>query len=231
MGTLSAIAAVMLGAGVLGGVMNFFISEHRDEKPLVWWQHIIVGVGASFMVPLFLNMISSGLIDQIRGTATSIADPAKLFVLAGFCLVAAVSSRAFIQSISERVIRELKETRDVAEDAKEQAAVAVAAAAPLVEADTAETIAATAEAVPALQLTANEAKIARSLATSSYSMRSLSGIAKDTGLDRSTVNATLTSLIEKGMLGQGRNSEGKPRWYLTPAARTHIAPSLANTAA
>src|SRR5437899_1806340 len=102
MQSLVEIVLVLFGSGVLGGVINYFITDTNQEKPLRWWQHVIVGIGAAFMVPLFLNMISSGLIDAIRGTEKIPADPAKLFVLAGFCLVAAVSARAFIRSISDR---------------------------------------------------------------------------------------------------------------------------------
>src|SRR6185437_10161032 len=100
MNPLFAIAIVMFLAGLLGGLVNFFLAETAVEKPLTWWQHTIIGVTASFMVPLFLNMISGDLIDKIIATS----DYSKLFVLADFCLVAAVSSRAFIRSLSERVL-------------------------------------------------------------------------------------------------------------------------------
>ena len=67
MDMLWTIVIVMVASGLLGGIINFFIADTQAEKPLSWWQHIVVGVGAALMVPLFLNMISSGIIDSDSG--------------------------------------------------------------------------------------------------------------------------------------------------------------------
>lgn len=80
MNTIWIILLVMIGSGVLGGVMNFFIADPQAERPLKWWQHVVVGVAAALMVPLFLNMISSGLIDAIRGTNEQVPDLPKRFL-------------------------------------------------------------------------------------------------------------------------------------------------------
>ena len=220
------IGTVMLAAGVLGGSINFFISEQKEEKPLPWWQHVIVGTGASFMVPLFLNMISSNLLKEIRGEGKEpTGDLLKLFVLAGFCIVAAVSSRAFIRTISDRLLQEVKDVRAVAQDARAEAAAATAVVAPLVEEE--EPIPSdisaiqnqfgSAESPPTLSN--DDAKIIRSLATSGFSMRSLTGIARDTGLEKQLANTRLSKLMSNGLVVQGQSKSGQPRWYLSAKGR------------
>ena len=124
MSPLYEIALVMLVSGTLGGLVNYYLTDQQDEKQLTWWQHAFVGVVAAFIVPLFLNMASGDLIDKIRGVDGKAPDPSKLFVLAGFCLVAAASSRAFIRSLSERVLQEVRSAKKKAEAAQEQAAEA-----------------------------------------------------------------------------------------------------------
>src|SRR3989304_6015422 len=78
---------VILASGVFGGLVNFYLSKPDDVPTPTKTRSIIVGTAASFLVPLFLNMISSNLIDLIKGH-----DSSKLLVLLGFCLVAAISS-------------------------------------------------------------------------------------------------------------------------------------------
>jgi hypothetical protein len=121
---LLTITSVMLAAGAVGGLVNGFLSDTPDAARLAWWKHIVIGITAAFMVPLFLTMISAGLIDKIRGTAGQPGDPALLLNLAGFCLVASVSSRAFIGSLTERLMREVRDARaqaDAASATAEQA--------------------------------------------------------------------------------------------------------------
>lgn len=214
------IALVMLAAGTLGGLVNSFLTDPTDEKPLEWWKHIAVGVAASFMVPLFLNMISGDLIDKIRGIDGKAPDYSKLFVLAGFCLVAAVSSRAFIRSLSERVLQQVKSAAKEATEAKAEAADAKAAVAPLIEvedaSDTLSALAASKEPVT----DAEELAVLKAMTQSSYSLRSITGLAKDSKLTKAVVNSTLSSLIGKGLASQTVNSKEQPRWFPTQEGRT-----------
>lgn len=223
MQSLCDIALVMLTSGVLGGLVNFFISDPQDERRLTWWQHIFVGVAAAFMVPLLLNMISADLIDKIRGANGLPGDYSKLFVLAGFCLVAAVSSRAFIKTMSERVLQEVRSAKKNAEEAKEEAAEAKAAVAPFVE----EEIPANEiekkglSETPEVDLTDTEKIVLKAMISSSYSMRSITGIAKDTGLTKPSVSHVISTLMVKGLVVQAQSSSGQPRWYPSAEGRIH----------
>jgi hypothetical protein len=50
---------VMLLAGLVGDGLNYFRSRNEDFRSADPWQSFLGGVIASFLVPLFLNMISS----------------------------------------------------------------------------------------------------------------------------------------------------------------------------
>jgi hypothetical protein len=116
------LAAVMLVAGVLGGTVNHFVTHEADAPKLTLSRALLVGITASFMVPLFLNMISSDLLEQVRG------DTSKLLVFGGFCLIAAVSSRAFTRTVPDRILHELKQAKSEAAEAKLEAGRALQAA-------------------------------------------------------------------------------------------------------
>jgi hypothetical protein len=123
------VIVVMLLAGSLGGVVNYYLGRLDNPDKASLKESIIIGIAASFLVPLFLQMISSNLL------ATGDTEPLNLFILAGFCLIAAISSRAFITSLSAEVIRKAKEATqkaeqasNVAEQAKDTALTAQGAA-------------------------------------------------------------------------------------------------------
>lgn len=131
----------MIAAGMLGGAVNFFLAEVPPEKapektaektraadksnavkPLKWWQHLIIGVSAAFVVPVFLNSIGSNLIAEFKSTVVTAEVLSKLLVLDGFCLLAAISSRAFIRSMSDFLLQQVKEvSREVKEHKQEVA--------------------------------------------------------------------------------------------------------------
>lgn len=223
MSALILVVPVMFMSGIVGGLINFFIADPTDEAPLAWWKHLVIGVGASFTVPVFLNMISSNLISEIMGELSDAKVVAKLLVLAGFCLLAAISSRAFLRSLSERVLKEVKSARKEAKEAREEAADAKAAVSPLIEEEIAPVNLASGSTFaesPAPEVTDQERRILKAMTMSHYSMRSLTGLAKDTGVAKAVVNATITTLMQKGLISEAKNKEGQLRWYPTLLGRS-----------
>ena len=80
------ILLVMISAGILGGVANYFLSERqKDSTRSEWGKYLVLGVIAALTVPLFLNMISSNLLEAARSR------PVDFFVFAGFCLIYVLS--------------------------------------------------------------------------------------------------------------------------------------------
>jgi hypothetical protein len=110
----------MLLAGIYGGLVNFLIHRADGRSDGNIWSSCCVGVGASFLVPLFLNMISSDLTTQIVGTPEKSGDPLKALVFAGFCLIAAISSSAFIRIMTDQVLQLAKEAKRDATEAKKE---------------------------------------------------------------------------------------------------------------
>jgi hypothetical protein len=220
------IVGTMLLSGVVGGLINSYLSDPVTEKPLTWWQHIILGIVAAFIVPVFLNTISSRLIAEIeipKDKSFTSEILSKVLVLAGFCLVAAVSSRAFIRSMTDRLLQEVSAAKNVAIQAKQQADNASAIASLSVETEPQDELGAGTSlsmvAAPKPEVTETERKILQAMVTSRFSMRSISGIAKDSSLPREQVNACISDLILKALIMEGKNSEGQPRWYPTPLGR------------
>lgn len=221
---LEYILGTMLLSGIVGGLINSYLSDPNVEKPLAWWQHIVVGVGASFMVPVFLNTISSRLIAEIAGTELTSEVLSKLLILAGFCLLAAVSSRAFIRSMTDRLLREVAAAKKEAKEAKVQAKNAEDIADLTVEPEPLPTAATKGfmesnVEEPAVEVTETERQILKAMVESRFSMRSISGIAKDAGLSSNTVNSHLGSMLTKALVAEGKNKEGQLRWYATALGR------------
>ncbi|MHB1942559.1 MAG: YEATS-associated helix-containing protein [Acidiferrobacteraceae bacterium] len=228
MNALELLVPVMLIAGFVGGLIGFFVADPTadpaNERPLPWWKHVVIGVGASFTVPVFLNTISSPLISEITGELSDAKVVAKLLVLTGFCLLAAVSSRVFLRSLSERVLQAVKGAKEQADKAREGAeATSAIVVDPFIEDDGALVEQAPghilAKTTPT-EVTDSERKILKAMTTSKFVMRSLTGLAKDADLAKEIVNATISTLLEKGLISEAKNKVGQPRWYATSLGRS-----------
>ncbi len=94
--------AVMVIAGILGGLANYFMSEKSGgsaAKEMI--KYALLGIVAALTVPLFLNMISSDLLAGAKSR------PIDLFVFAGFCLLFVLFSRRFVESAAEKLMQQL----------------------------------------------------------------------------------------------------------------------------
>jgi Na+-transporting NADH:ubiquinone oxidoreductase subunit NqrC len=221
---LLSVFAVMVFCGVLVSGVNFYLAESKTEPRLQLYQHMIVGVAAALIVPLFLNMISSRILDQILAPGASEPNYNKLLVLAGFCLVAAISSRAFISSMTDRVLQEAKEARKEAKEAKENAADAKSAVDAVLdeasEPDEKETevVARVDRArADAPQLSNDEAAVLRTMRDSKYPMRALSGIWREANIEEQAALEALRSLKAKELVELRNTSKGFTKWFLTAA--------------
>ena len=103
---VSLIVVIMLSAGVFGGVVNVALSGDEPTRR-TWLWNIIAGVGAAFLTPLFLTTVSSTLLTNI----VTEGKPADWFTFVGFCLLSAIASRKFIQSLTDKVLSDLKDVK------------------------------------------------------------------------------------------------------------------------
>jgi ABC-type siderophore export system fused ATPase/permease subunit len=99
---------IILLAGIYGGIVNYFTLYNQKESGSnrKFCGAILAGVAASFMVPLFLSMISSDLIENSR------KDDKYYFVFAGLCLVAGIFSRRFINSIGKKILDQVEKANE-----------------------------------------------------------------------------------------------------------------------
>jgi len=111
------VLAVMTAAGVLGGVVNVAVSS-GDKADRNWILPILAGLGAAYLIPLFLQTVSSQLLVDLFSNGPHHAD---LLVFGAFCLLASISSKAFIQTLSDTILREAKQANQSASEAKQQA--------------------------------------------------------------------------------------------------------------
>jgi YLATT-like protein len=225
---IALVIGVILAAGLLGGAVNYFMTK-KDDPDGGYWKSATLGIAAALLVPLFLNMISSTLLDSIRNTTTGIVDLTKILVFTGFCLVAAISSTAFIKTLSDRILQEAREAKKVARQADKKASDAQADVQLIVEKETeAETSSGPNAPLSASTITVseNEAKLLRSLATGRWVLRTRTGLAKETGINKPEVDSMMDELRSRQLVGHkyiaGRAGEKKKRWYITNEGRQAI---------
>src|SRR5229473_7981459 len=210
---------IMVVAGFCGGGLNYLLSRRDNAENAAIWQSLVGGLVASFMVPLFLNMISSNLVDSIKGIAPNAGDPSKLFVFAGFCLVAAVSSKAFINTLSHRILSEAKATRKEVRQIKSEVDPIIAKE---TEKETPESEPLSVSVANRITLGENQKKVLRALANGRFTLRTRTGISNETQLPKNEVIKILAELAAQGLARSARvmvQGEPKTRWFVTEEGR------------
>ncbi|KOS06041.1 hypothetical protein AM493_08310 [Flavobacterium akiainvivens] len=121
-------------SGILGGLTNFytineFKSKKESQRNLI--KSILLGICASCAVPLFLQVLSNNLLDiptEEITTGTNQKYPIKnYFILAGFCIIAAVYSKRFLDDLYDKINKTKQEVEEVKKSAEQAKEVSVAA--------------------------------------------------------------------------------------------------------
>lgn len=240
--------------GLIGGVIGYIEELSSGTNGGFWHfaKYILLGLSASFIVPLFLNTISSTLISTVLSgdSASSSRDPTSiisLLVVAGFCLIASISSRRFIERITDKVLDQVNEAVQAAKSAQKTADTAV------LKAEEAEQKAENADdrvdlfdepdlpepsgshSLPRassamtneyrnspsepLNLDQGQIKVLKAMIDSTFSARALSGLINDTDLDERELTGALSSLVESGLMEKKTTKKGLERWLLTDDGR------------
>lgn len=199
---------IMTVAGAFGGLINYFIERRDNPDRSSAVRSLVVGIGASYLVPLFLNMISSSLMQQLE------LDAGKLLVFIGFCLIAAITSSAFIRSLSDKVLKEATEAKRLSKETHDSMMPILLR----------ETEAAPEEAEPgrrteAASLDPEKNEILFALASGKYAWRTADGLHRQAGLDLSAVETHLKDLLEGGYVLCREDTQGIKRWAVTAAGR------------
>lgn len=208
---------ITLVTGLFGGLINFFLLDKEELITINFFKSIIVGLGASFVVPLFLQTISSELINQCK------EDSKNYFVYAGFCLIAAIFSRSFLTTVADKVIKKAEKAERKAEEAVKKAVNSEEKVSAFVNKNTEP---------DDDELTENDLKpleedlkgkvnidiknVLNALKISKYTYRTAKGIAKEINTDQNVVDIILDELEIRNLVGKFTNaSNSKTLWTLT----------------
>jgi DNA-binding transcriptional ArsR family regulator len=204
-GHMLLILAIMVVAGILGGIANYFLADrHGEPARRDWVKYPVFGVVAALTVPLFLNMISSTLLEGAR------TKPVDFYVFAGFCLIYVVASRRLFENMVQRLMGQIDLVRrDVGHLKQQQREEPVAVVKP-----DAEPIR-LAEHDPKDVLSYNDVEILRALAEESFVYGNLVAICESTGLARDFVSQRLSVMKAMGVIETRINDKNVLHWFVS----------------
>lgn len=237
--------------GLFGGLANFF-STRTDKDG--WWHFgkcIVCGIAAAVVVPLFLQTIQSDLMKKLG------QEEINYLFFAGFCLIAAFTSRSFLDSVAKQALTKANDAVEQAEQNKtktealaddvESVKAEVRPLAdnvtenPLEPVVTPQESSASAEPPADMvieqggpkhvvaRVDANGLKILTALVPGKFTFRSIEGLEKETGLERAEIISELIWFKQSGLANQIKRENG-PRWYITAKGRKQILnPNLPKT--
>jgi len=195
---------IMTLAGAFGGVINYFIERRDDPGKSSLLRSLVIGIGASLLVPLFLKMISSNLMEQLD------RDAGQLLVFIGFCLIAGIASSAFIRSLSDRVLKEASEAKRLSKELSEAVMPIL-----LRETEAAMDERGLSKGVEAAPRDSETSEVLLALASGKYAWRTVDGLHQQTGLERGTIETHLQTLLQSGSAVSRMDMQGVRRWAIT----------------
>lgn len=217
-GFMLIILLIMVAAGLLGGVANYYLSERGGNPPQRgdWRRYPILGVVAALTVPLFLNMISSNLLEAAR------TRPADYFVFAGFCLIYVVGSRRVFENMAGKLASQMDQMKREMLQIRQQQQEAPASVLRDESQAAMERFAAPQQIKPEAikeSLSYNDIEILRALVEESYVYGNLAGLTDKTGLAREFISARLTVLKSLGIIETRINDKNVLHWSVSARGR------------
>jgi gas vesicle protein len=214
-GHMLLILTIMVMAGVLGGAANYFLADRQGEPARRdWLKYPVLGVVAALTVPLFLNMISSTLLEGAR------TKPVDFFAFAGFCLIYVVASRRLLDNVAQRLLGQLDQVKREVGHLKQQQRVE-----PVVQPLPAEAEK-IAELEPREVLSYNDVEIVRTLVEESFVYGNLAAICERTGLARDFVSQRLTVMKAMGVIETRINDKNVLHWGVSARGKALLAEIL-----
>jgi hypothetical protein len=247
-GYMLVLLLIMLAAGLLGGAVNYYLSEQTEDASFrSWAKYLTLGVFSALTVPLVLNMLSSNLMDAGR------THPISFFIFSGFCLVYVLSSRPYFEAAIARLLASRKGSDRAASGRADGGAVAPvrvsAAPGDALEATEARDandanesgegalpVTNPASAAPAPgrpetlieSLTLNDIAIVRALSEESFVCGNLVGLTEKTGLSRDFISARLAVLKNQGIIETRINDKNVLHWHVSTKNRQILDEILSN---
>src|SRR6266446_3122599 len=112
------VGGITLVAGLIGGWAGYLFDPVSSGDANVQLRrhtrkrYLLLGLIAAACVPLFLSLLQSGLIANIfspkKENNVEIVPFSEFLIFAGFCLIAALSSRTFLDTVSRQLMRDVQ---------------------------------------------------------------------------------------------------------------------------
>ena len=206
------LVAVMLFAGVFGGLVNFYLLNQNSKDTIALARTLVVGVSAAFLVPVMLDLLGSDIVAQSRENSS------KLLIYTGICLIAAIASRLVATNALDRTMQAAETAKNEAEEIKQQLKQLQESITPLLETETEHEDQAEVSATELDTLDVSSTAVLKSLASGRHIYRALPTLSTETELDETDLQKSLAVLTGKGLAGRVNSGWGM-RWYVTERGR------------
>jgi hypothetical protein len=212
------ILGIMVVAGLLGGAANYFLADrHPDHGRRELIKYLVLGIVAALTVPLFLNMISSTLLEGAR------TKPVDFFAFAGFCLLYVVSSRRFAENVAQRLMGQIDQVKREVGHLKQQKRDEPVVMPVKSEPEQVKQI----EPEPREVLSYNDVEILRALVEESFVYGNLAAICERTGLNRDFISQRLTIMKSMGVIETRINDKNVLYWGVSSRGKAVLGDILA----
>ncbi|MDK2776470.1 MAG: hypothetical protein KYX62_02285 [Pseudomonadota bacterium] len=208
------LATVMLLAGIFGGLVNYYLYGDKDPDAASLPRFLVVGVGASFLVPVVLDMVNSELVLESQG------DPSRLLIFTGFCLISALLSRFFIDNLSDRILNEAQVAKQRSEETQQNLRIIQSELLPLIDTETEQDTSGEDQQAVEMsdELDVTSTQVLKILSGGRFIFRSLAGVCREANQEESTVLKTLHVLVNRSLAGKVSGKNGV-RWHITEKGR------------
>ena len=215
----------MIGSGLLGGAANFLLLHKDDPEYAKRSRSFVLGLVASLLVPLFLKAIASDMVDRITTIHYGSGIPFDFFVFASLCLLAAVFSRTFAETVAKRLAAEVEKAKRESQEAQTRAALAEERASqtePVLRQEMEQRTEPLPESArrsipPALQdlpVDHTDRELLQALLSGQYSYRTVSSLAGEVQMEESDAVRRLERMREHALAGK-KATPTRNLWFLT----------------
>jgi hypothetical protein len=212
---VNVLVSILLGGG-FGGVLVYLsgLSESARPRVLPLARSIAFGVGAALVVPLFLKLAQSELLQDAASAGGLSLDA---FYLCAFCLLAATQAQDFIQRVRRAALGEESEARRLA--ARTHAEMEQVKSALVMTAEVEGEIV-PASATQDLRLTPAESSLLLEMQSAKSKFHTVKALSVSLGRGQREVTSALEALRQLALIERVETAQ-LTAWFLTPFGQAY----------
>jgi len=215
----------MVGSGLLGGAANYLLLHKDDPEYAKRSRSFVLGLVASLLAPLILKTISSDMVGNISTIRYGSGIPFDFFVFTSFCLLVAIFSRTFAETVAKRLATEIEKAKRESEEAQARAIQAEGKASE-VEPVLRHEINMRTEPLPESARTSippslqdlpvdhTDRILLKALSEGQYSYRTIGSLAEEVEMEEADAGKRLERMREQALAGK-KPTATRNLWYLT----------------